>query len=70
MFTGGYFRTRSLVPLYATFYDATELIMAVGLVVDYTVHIVHYFLHQVGDKKSETAIPTSFPPLLLGERAW
>lgn len=25
----------------------TELIMAVGLVVDYMVHIVHYFLHQV-----------------------
>ena len=23
-----------------------ELIMAVGLVVDYMVHIVHYFLHQ------------------------
>lgn len=25
----------------------SELIMAVGLVVDYMVHIVHYFLHQV-----------------------
>lgn len=25
----------------------TELVMAVGLVVDYMVHIVHFFLHQV-----------------------
>lgn len=25
----------------------TELIMAVGLVVDYVIHIVHYSLHQV-----------------------
>lgn len=26
-----------------------ELIMAVGLVVDYMVHIVHYFLHQASE---------------------
>lgn len=28
-------------------WHALELIMAVGLVVDYMVHIVHYCLHQV-----------------------
>ena len=27
-------------------WDSSELIMAVGLVVDYMVHIVHFFLHQ------------------------
>ena len=32
----------------------TELIMAVGLVVDYMVHIVHYFLHQVRKALQET----------------
>lgn len=29
------------------FFFRVELIMAVGLVVDYMVHIIHYFLHQV-----------------------
>lgn len=29
------------------FPNLAELIMAVGLVVDYMVHVVHYFLHQV-----------------------
>lgn len=28
-------------------FSRAELIMAVGLVVDYIVHIVHYFLQQV-----------------------
>lgn len=27
----------------------SELIMAVGLVVDYMVHVVHYYLHQASN---------------------
>lgn len=39
---------------FAPFRQCAELIMAVGLVVDYIVHIVHYFLHQVsGPRESE-----------------
>ena len=51
------------VPLslvYVAFVNATELIMAVGLVVDYTVHIVHYFLQQVSDQSSATVISKGF----------
>ncbi|CBN79522.1 similar to Patched domain-containing protein 3 [Ectocarpus siliculosus] len=33
-----------------------ELIMAVGLVVDYMVHIVHYFLHQDPDRDKDVRI--------------
>lgn len=37
-----------LLPLRAPpVFTRAELIMAVGLVVDYMVHIIHYFLHQV-----------------------
>lgn len=36
----------------------SELIMAVGLVVDYIVHIVHYFLHQVR-MSTQTAVYSS-----------
>ncbi|CAM9724445.1 unnamed protein product, partial [Hapterophycus canaliculatus] len=33
-----------------------ELIMAVGLVVDYMVHIVHYFLHQDATRPTDIRI--------------
>lgn len=47
-----------------------ELIMAVGLVVDYTVHIVHYFLHQDPSISKDTRIAGSLgeigPSVILG----
>ncbi|CAM9475163.1 unnamed protein product [Discosporangium mesarthrocarpum] len=47
-----------------------ELIMAVGLVVDYMVHIVHYFLHQNPALQKEERIVQSLgeigPSVLLG----
>jgi len=30
--------------------QSSELVMAVGLVVDYMVHIVHYYLHQASER--------------------
>lgn len=36
-----------LPPVVRRVLTGPELIMAVGLVVDYMVHVVHYFLHQV-----------------------
>lgn len=36
----------------AMYVACPELVMAVGLVVDYMVHIVHYFLHQVHVNRS------------------
>eukprot|EP00904_Undaria_pinnatifida_P008204 jgi/Undpi1/4513/HiC_scaffold_18.g07867.m1 len=47
-----------------------ELVMAVGLVVDYMVHIVHYFLHQDAGKSKDVRIANALgeigPSVMLG----
>ncbi|CAN0203161.1 unnamed protein product [Ascophyllum nodosum] len=47
-----------------------QLIMAVGLVVDYTAHIMHYFLHQNTDSSKDVQIANALgevgPSVMLG----
>ena len=63
----GSFLVRACCSLSPTF---TELIMAVGLVVDYMVHIVHYFLHQdpniSKDDRIANALGEIGPSVLVG----